>query len=169
LAILESEQLVLEIGKIVQYDMQYDVATISNMYESFDINLMIKGERLFPENVVRSSYELCGGNIKSLIESIDEIVRLKNIKVEFEFTEPDFEFEIECIINKELKEEEKYAFPETINESLYKFVIWADSGNWNGIYSGTSVGCKFLVRESELLRFKEELEMEYEDREIEMY
>lgn len=157
MARLSSERLRLHITNVTQYDS----GSIKNMYEGFDIKLTILGrEAIFNVN---GFYELCGGNIEYLIEEITRVLNREVDYAEVEFCEPDFRFEIK----------RQPSFYESISErqipDRFIFICWVNSGQWNGIYTDTEIGCKFNVNQEQLRKFRDDLQREWDNRKIEQY
>lgn len=150
---LSSDRLILRITDIITW-----LIDDNPMYESFNIELTANDMETV-HNINRS-YELCDGNIEGLLSIIDESLNGEQY-TEIEFTEPDFNFEI-----KRHEASQHPFFKEVDLPESYEFIIWVNSGNWNGIYSNTEIGHKLYVERDELIKFRNGLQHEWDNRKI---
>lgn len=154
MAILNSEGLSLEITNVVSYTVE----NIENMYEEFLIKLEINNESVFSKNIMKNKYELCGGNIESLISSIDGVLYHGEDEGELGFTEPDFTFEIKCDLQSPYEMEHYY------------FTFWVNNRWLSGYgYGGNQVGARFWLNRDELMKFGNGLKFEWNNRAIKNY
>jgi hypothetical protein len=163
-AILVSDQLTLEIKNIVQLDTE----ETPDLYERFDISITIRQQPVYSNQVLGNTYELVSSNISSLINAINNVLYYDR-EVHLETLEPDFEFVIKRILDVKEDDLTRYLYPEQLKENQFEFVIWISSGNWNGFYSHTSVGARFMIDESDLIQFYRQLSYDYENRTIQKY
>ncbi len=152
MARLSSERLRLHITDVITW-------TIDGrpFYENFKIKLTIHGRETLPN--INGHYELCDGNIEYLIHTINESLEGKEY-TGCEFTEPDFNFEI-----KRYEARKHQWFGIDLPES-YDFIVWVNSGNWNGVYSATEVGHKLHVTREQLVKFRDGLQQEWDKRQV---
>lgn len=157
MARLSSERLRMHITDVIHWEMSDGEV----MYESFKIRLTIHGREAIAG--VNGDYELVEGNIEGLIATIDEALEKKSLVNEIEFCEPDFNFEIKW------KGDWVHPFTHEVVSDDYELICWVNSGNWNGIYSSTEIGCKFHIKEHELIKFRDGLQYEFDNRKFLKY
>ncbi|OZB98112.1 hypothetical protein [Paenibacillus sp. XY044] len=152
MARLSAERLRLHINNIITWTVNENP-----MYENFTIKLTILGRETVPG--LNGSHELVDGNIEYLMDTIKK--SLEGFEyTECEFLEPDFKFEIK-------RHEAWYDNGFKIHHPVsFEFIVWVNSGRWNGIYSCTELGHKFCIEENSLIKFYDDLKSEWENRKI---
>lgn len=154
MAKINEDGVTVQIKDIVSYYLECDDINDPNdigTYEGFIFNLNINGKSIF-YGVKNDKFELCSGNILSLIEMMKKALE-SNEYQEIEFLEPNFLFECR---------------PDS-STNTYQFSVWVNSGCWESAYSSTNVGCRFELEEEELKKFLEDLIQEWEQRKKQKY
>jgi hypothetical protein len=72
----------------------------------------------------------------------------------------DFRFEIKKV------KDWKHPFTDELVTDDYEIICWVNSGQWNGVYSSTEIGCKFYVNKKDVIGFRDGLQREYNNRKI---
>jgi hypothetical protein len=165
MAVITKDGVTIQIKNIISYyceeDDIHDNEDVGT-YESFDMRVEVNGAEVLSHVLEEScqtppegmSFELCSGNILSLIQMIEEGIETGEYQ-EIDFLEPNFSFELNQ--NK------------GSNQPSYRFQCWINSGNWEGIYGGTDMGFRFSLKENELKTFLEQLKQEWDNRKKEQY
>lgn len=154
MARLETDNIIFEISNIITFT-EDNVLT----YESFTFKFEYNGKKLF-NNINKTKFELLDGNIQSLLDLIFSVLNEDIIKGYCEFSEPEFEFELERLGSSDI----------TVDDlPMYQFTIWLLSGQWQMICDSSGVGCKFILYHHELTNFYNELYEEYQNRRITDY
>ncbi|PLS19116.1 hypothetical protein CVD28_01530 [Bacillus sp. M6-12] len=166
MAVIQKDGVIIGLSNITSYYCEEDDIHDQEdfgTYECFDFTFTVNEENILSQIIgtsvvdsqIGTSFELCSGNIVSLIQMIEDGLNTGEYQ-EIEFLEPNFSFELKP----------NQGNPE--NPS-FTFHIWLNSGNWEGIYGSTDVGARIPMKKTVLETFLEELKTEWNNREKKWY